>query len=60
MEEIEYRGELIHKFEDGTILAYTMNPDGDIDETQCKSIEHAQKVIDNHIEYMAECGITLD
>jgi hypothetical protein len=37
-----------------------MNPDGDIDETQCKSIEHAHKVIDEHIEYMAECGIILD
>ena len=51
METIVYRDNQIHVFNDGTILAYVLNADGDIEELSCSSIENAMQRIDSHIEY---------
>lgn len=48
MEEYEYRGNKIHKSKDGMFYAYTMNLDGDIDETPANSMERAMEIIDRH------------
>lgn len=60
MEEIEYKGELINKFGENDFVVYLMNPDGDIDDEHRTSLEAAKKLIDEHIEYLAECGIVYD
>jgi adenine deaminase len=52
METIVYRGNQIHVFNDGTILAYVLNTDGDIEEVSCSSIENAMQRIDAHNQYM--------
>ncbi len=54
MEEIIYNGNIIHVFNDGTILAYVLNADGDIVEVSCSSIEKAKQRIDAHIQYMED------
>ena len=46
METIVYRDNQIHVFNDGTILAYVLNADGDIEELSCSSIENAMQRID--------------
>jgi hypothetical protein len=54
METIVYRDNQIHVFNDGTILAYVLNADGDIEEVSCSSIENAKQRIDTHIQYMED------
>lgn len=49
VERYVYRDNYIHKFPNGSFAAYTMNSDGDIDETPCSSMERAMKVIDDHL-----------
>ena len=54
MEIIVYRDNQIHVFNDGTILAYVLNADGDIEELSCSTIENAKQRIDAHIQNMED------
>lgn len=54
METIVYHDNQIHVFNDGTILAYVLNADGDIEELSCSSIENAKQRIDTYIGYVDE------
>lgn len=54
VERYVYRDNYIHKFPNGSFAAYTMNSDGDIDETPCSSMEYAMKVIDDHLKLNSE------
>ena len=49
-EVIIYRGNQIHKWNDGTFTAYVMDRYGDIEDYTRKTLEEAKAVIDNHMK----------
>lgn len=49
-EVIIYRGNQIHKWNDGTFTAYVMDRYGDIEDYTRDTLEEAKAVIDRHLK----------